>query len=151
METEEKQDNGLTLLDRSRKGITIFSHVGVVLLLLAVQIVFIIVIARWFENFFPHYLTISVLLSAVLVVYLINGPIDPTGKITWLVLIMLLPVFGSLLYVYIQSDIGHRTLAAKFDRMTRQTKREILQQPVVEERLESERPGAAALVRYRCV
>ena len=84
METEEKQDNGLTLLDRSRKGITIFSHVGVVLLLLAVQIVFIIVIARWFENFFPHYLTISVLLSAVLVVYLINGPIDPTGKITWL-------------------------------------------------------------------
>lgn len=49
------------------------------------------------------------LLSAVLVVYLINGPIDPTGKITWLVLIMLLPVFGSLLYVYIQSDIGHRT------------------------------------------
>ena len=97
METEEKQDNGLTLLDRSRKGITIFSHVGVVLLLLAVQIVFIIVIARWFENFFPHYLTISVLLSAVLVVYLINGPIDPTGKITWLVLIMLLPVFGSLL------------------------------------------------------
>ena len=99
METEEKQDNGLTLLDRSRKGITIFSHVGVVLLLLAVQIVFIIVIARWFENFFPHYLTISVLLSAVLVVYLINGPIDPTGKITWLVLIMLLPVFGSLLYV----------------------------------------------------
>ena len=148
METEEKQDNGLTLLDRSRKGITIFSHVGVVLLLLAVQIVFIIVIARWFENFFPHYLTISVLLSAVLVVYLINGPIDPTGKITWLVLIMLLPVFGSLLYVYIQSDIGHRTLAAKFDRMTRQTKWEILQQPVVEERLESERPGAAALVRY---
>ena len=42
-----------------------------------------------------------------MVLYLLNSNIDPTAKITWLVIIMMLLVFGALLFWYFQSDQGN--------------------------------------------
>ena len=122
METINIQNAGVSLLDRSRKGLTIFSYVGLVVLLLVLQVGFMIAIACWFEDFIPHYFAISTLFALGMVLYLINSAIDPTAKITWLLLIMLLPVFGTVLFLYIRNDVGHRTLATRFAQMISRTR-----------------------------
>ena len=73
---------------------------------------------------------------------------SPTAKITWLVIVMLAPVFGALLYLYTQMDIGHRALKARFSQIIGMTKDTIPQSEPVRQALEEENPGAAALVRY---
>lgn len=88
------------------------------------------------------------LFTAVMVIYLLNSRINPTAKITWLVVIMLLPIFGVLLFWYTQSDIGHRALKERMDHLILSTKEEISQKREVLERLSSENPGAAALAHY---
>lgn len=62
-----------------------------------------------------------------MVVYLLNSSINPTAKITWLIVIMLLPVFGVLLFCYTRSNIGHRALKERTHRIIMATKDRIPQ------------------------
>lgn len=88
------------------------------------------------------------LLTFVMVVYLLNSTMDPTAKITWLIAIMPLPVFGVLLYIYTQSDIGHRALKKRVSEIIINTKDRIHQEEEVMKRLSEENKGAATLAHY---
>ena len=63
-----------------------------------------------------------VVFSLLMVLYLLNSRINPTAKITWLIIMMLMPVFGALLYWYTQRDIGHRALKARFGQIVDMTR-----------------------------
>ena len=147
---ENEQNKGLSLLKKGQKGLihAIFSRMGLILLLLAVHVVLLFCAFRWFANFLPHIYGGAVIFTVGMVLYLLNSRMDPTAKITWLVVIMLLPVFGALLYWYTQSDIGHRALKDRLNHLLAQTHDSIPQSREVLDRLEAEAPGAAALARY---
>ncbi len=149
MQTDYK-NKGLILLKKGQKGIihAIFSRFGLMLLLLVVQILILFSIFRWFEDFLPHILGGTALFTVVMVVYLLNSKINPTAKITWLIAIMLLPVFGVLLFLYTQSNIGHRALKKRVNDMVTDTKEQIPQPEDVMARLRKEDKGMAALAHY---
>ena len=67
---------------------------------------------------------------------------------SWLIVIMLLPVFGALLFWYTQSDIGHRAVKTRLSQLTEQTKEIIPQSEQTANCLAQENPGVAALARY---
>ena len=110
--TADYKDKGIQLLKKGQKGIihAIFSRFGLVLLLLLIQVFVLFGIFQRFEKFLPQILGGTVLFSFIMVIYLLNSSINPTAKITWLIVIMLLPVFGVLLFAYTQSETGHRAL-----------------------------------------
>ena len=91
---DNEQSKGLTLLEKGQKGVihAIFSRMGLILLLLAFHIFLLVCAFRWFEGFLPHILGGTVIFMTAMVVYLLNSPMDPTAKITWLIVIMLLPL-----------------------------------------------------------
>ena len=146
----EKKRMGIRLLKKGQKGIihAVFSRMGLFLLLLLLQAAFLVFGFQWFKEFRPHFFGAAAMLSVAMVLYLLNSPIDPTAKITWLVIVMLTPVFGALLYLYTQLDIGHRALKARFSQIIDLTRQDIPQSEGVFRSLEEEDPGAAALVRY---
>ncbi len=145
-----RDSNGIALLKKGQKGLVraIFSRLGLIVLLLAVQVGFLFFLFFRFETFLPHALGGTALFTAVMVLYLLNRPIDPTAKITWLIVIMLLPVFGALLFLFTQSEVGHRAVKERLARLTEQTRNSIPQSARAMESLEREDPGAAALARY---
>ncbi len=61
---------------------------------------------------------------------------------------MLLPVFGVFLFLYTQSDIGHRSLRKRLNQIIGDTKGRIPQKEDVLERFARENKGAAALSHY---
>ncbi|MDE7331910.1 MAG: cardiolipin synthase [Lachnospiraceae bacterium] len=144
------KDKGMQLLKKGQKGIihAIFSRFGLVLLLLIIQVFVLFGIFLRFEEFLPHILGGTVLFSFVMVIYLLNSSINPTAKITWLIVIMLLPLFGVLLFAYTQSEIGHRALKKRVNEIIAGTKEQIPQSEGVMERFSRENYGAAALARY---
>ena len=97
-----QENSGISLIQKGKKGFLslIFSRLGLILLLLILQVALLIAVFCWFEEFLPHIYGAAVLFSAGMVLYLLSSGIDPTAKITWLVVIMLLPVFGALLFLY---------------------------------------------------
>lgn len=145
-----RDGNGLSLLKKGKKGLihAVFSRLGLILVLLFLQIRLLLSAFQWFADFLPHILGSTVLFTVIIVLYLLNSAMDPTAKITWLIVIMLLPVFGALLFWYTQSDIGHRAVKARISQLTEQTRHSIPQSQPVLDALEAGDPGAAALARY---
>ena len=90
------EDDGLRLLKKGQKGIVhaIFSRFGLVLVLLLLQVGLLFSIFRWFGNLLPHYFGGSVVVTAAMVVYLLNSKMDNSAKITWMVVVAILPVVG---------------------------------------------------------
>ncbi len=113
--TANEQTLGIRLLKKWQKGIfvMVFSRMGLVLILLVLNIGLLLTFFSWFREFLPHFFGGTALFTLCMVIYLINSQIEPTGKITWLALIMLLPVFGSLFYLFTRTEIGHRTMKKK--------------------------------------
>ena len=149
MQTDYKS-KGPSLLKKGQKGIIhgVFSRFGLILLLLIIQVLMLFGIFRWFEEFLPHIMGGTALFTVVMVIYLLNSKINPTAKITWLIAIMLVPVFGVLLFAYTQSDIGHRALKARMNQIIANTRESVPQSEDVMEMLTRENQGVASLAHY---
>ena len=137
MENEEKM--GLQLLKKGQKGLihALFSRLGLFILLLALQVLALFSVFRWFEGILPHILGGTALYTIGMVLYLLNSRLDPTAKITWLIIVMLFPVFGAILYWFTTCDIGHKAIKERTGQISRLAKDRIVQDPAVQDRWKS--------------
>ncbi len=147
---ESKETAGISLLKKGKKSLlaAVFSRFGLIIVLLLIQVFCMIAIFRRFEAFLPHIYGSTVAFTLFMVMFLLNTSMDPSAKITWLIIITLLPVFGALLYIYTQQDVGHRALRQKAHQLTLQSKGKNPQDPDVKVHLEQENPGVSALAHY---
>lgn len=145
-----QESAGLNLLKKGRRGLwrALFSRFGLILLLLLLQFGILVGIHFRFREYQPHYYSIMAVFSAIMVIYLLNSRHDPTAKITWLVVIMLMPVFGALLYLYTQKDLGHRMMKDRFANINAATMNKIEQEPEAFRHFQQEAPEAVGLARY---
>ena len=152
MPTERKsfKDTGLQLLKKGQKGIihAIFSRFGIILLLFALQAVLLFSGFIWFQSFMSELFFGGLLIGLFVSVYILNTRSDPSAKLTWIILVMALPVFGTLLYLYTEFEIGHRSLRERVAKIADSTKNKLPQEPEVFESFSEKEPGAAAIARY---
>ena len=146
----EESNQGLQLLKKGQKGLIhmVFSRLGLIVLLLAFHVFLMFAAFRWFGKFLPHIYGGTILFTAAMVLYLLNSRMDNSAKLTWMIVILLLPVFGALLYWYTQSDLGHRAVKKRMNQLITITKESIPQSAALMEELEQQAPEAAALARY---
>ena len=144
------EDGGLRLLKKGQKGIVhaIFSRFGLVLVLLLLQVGLLFSIFRWFGNMLPHYFGGSVAVTAAMVIYLLNSKMDNSAKITWMVVVAILPVVGMPLFFYIKSNAGHNLLRKRLMELEDALRPQLPQNREVVERLRRTEPGAASLAKY---
>ncbi len=150
MEAKNSSGAVLRLLKKSRRGIfsAVFSRFGIMTLMLLAQVALLVLVFVRFRAYWPHYYIAATVFSVAMVLWLLSSSIDPTAKITWLLLIMLAPAFGTMMFFYTRSDLGHRALKKRLGRSDRAARGELRQDPAVLQALELEDPGAAALSRY---
>ena len=144
------EDGGLRLLKKGQKGVihAIFSRFGLVLLLLLLQVGLLVSIFRWFGNLLPHYFGGSVVVTAAMVLYLLNSKMDNSAKITWMVVIALFPVVGVPLFFYVKSNFGHNILRKRLLELEDVLRTQLPQNQSVVQKLEASEPGAASLATY---
>ena len=146
-----KQNNeGMTLLKRSKQNLlkVIFSRTGLVLLMLMVQVLLMLSVYTWFNDFMLEYLGGSGILAVTVGLYIISSDIDPTSKITWLVVMTAMPVFGALFFLYTKYDIGHRSLKKRIETIHNNTLDINRQDERIIKELEIENPNLASLAYY---
>lgn len=144
------EDGGMRLIKKGKMGLVraIFSRFGLMLLLLLLQFGLLFMIFRWFGNLVPHYFGSSILLTVGMVLYLLNCDMDNSVKITWLVVIAVLPVVGVPLFFYIKSNVGHNLLQKRLLQLEGETRAHLPQENETFRKLESQNSGAASLARY---
>ena len=144
------EDGGIRLLRKGQKGLihAIFSRFGLVLVLLVLQFGALFSLMRWFSNLLPHYLGGTLLVTAVMMVYLLNQDMNNSVRIPWLVVTALAPVLGVLLFCYTKEDVGHRVLKKRLLELEGQTRSQLPQDQKASTALDADCPGAASLAQY---
>lgn len=139
----------LRLQEGGRRGVLsiLFGRTAIVLVLLAVQFFLLIsLFARW--QFATYAYGGSFALSIVMALYLINHPLNSTSRQTWLILVLLLPVVGTLLYLYIELDLGHRLVRARLEQIHRHSTQHLPKQEKLLKEIQSSEPELCGLSRY---
>ena len=150
MHSKEIADNGLTLLKKGRQGLVhaLFGRVGLLILCMLIQAVALFGIFYWLEDNLLIYAGGSVLVTVVILLSLVNSSMDPSAKVTWLVIILVLPVFGCIFYLWTQSELGRKTLKALVERNSRLSDGLVSQREKPLALLEQADPEAGRLAHY---
>ena len=144
------EDGGIRLLKRGQKGVVhaIFSRFGLVLVLLLLQAFALFSLLQWFGELLPHYFGGTLLVTAAMMVYLLNQDMDNSVRITWLVVTALMPVLGVPLFWYTKSDVGHNALKHRLLDLEGWTRAQLPQDEQTVELLQAQAPEAVPLARY---
>ena len=144
------EDGGIRLLKRGQKGVVhaIFSRFGLVLVLLLLQAFALFSLLQWFGGLLPHYFGGTLLVTAAMMVYLLNQDMDNSVRITWLVVTALMPVLGVPLFWYTKSDVGHNALKRRLLDLEGRTRAQLPQNEQTVQLLQEQAPETVPLARY---
>ena len=150
IERKSIRDTGLRLLKKGQKGIihAVFSRFGIIILLFAFQVALLFTGLIWFQSFASELFFGGLAIGLLVSVYILSTRSDPSAKITWIILVMTFPLFGTLLYFYTEFEIGHRALRNRVSKIVGSTKDKIQQEPEVIENFREKDKGAAAIAHY---
>ena len=133
-----------------KKGLIhlLFSRFFLIVLLLLVQVFFIVSFYTWLIHLSPLFSTLTVILTIVGIIYLFNCGMDSSAKLTWMLIIALMPIAGAAMLAFTQSNLGHRTVKRRVAELIGMTSNAIPQDASVLEKLEGDASGTEDLVRF---
>ena len=153
-ERSRSEDEPILLLEKGKRGVlnVVFGRTVFIALMLAAQIGLLIMAFNRLAGFIPYIYGLQTVLNAGLVLHLVNRPGNPTYKITWILLMVLMPVVGVSLYLFVEADVGHRVLNRRLSVLLKETEAVMERPAPPPEDVLTARPDLAGLMRYtgRC-
>jgi len=135
-----------------RKGLLgfVFSRFFIIILLVAVEVFILVSLYLWFSEKLPVLLHIQWIFTFIMVVYLFNNSMDTSAKLTWMLIISIVPIPGAILLFLSQRNFGHRMETAMVRKQIDNTM-ELLEQPAnVFAEVEHDGSGTDDLSKYLC-
>lgn len=150
MNKKKNEEDIFRLTKPRRKGILrlIFSRFLIIALLFALQIGITVVTYSWLNENFQYFNIILSVFSLIMIIYLFNCSMDSTARLTWMFIIALAPIPGTLLLAFIQTNFGHRMLTRRVRTVIEETKDSIEQDKEVLKALRRQDSGVEALSTY---
>ena len=145
-----EDDNEIRLLRRGKRRLLdiVFGRTMVITLLLLLQIAIMVLGTHYLGRYDPALTIVLRVLSVAVIIYLVNKSGSATTKITWIILVMALPAFGVLLYLFVQLDIGHRYANRRVQESILSTVQYVPRQTELMARLRTELPEVHNLAEY---
>lgn len=133
-----------------RKGIfkIIFGRTAIIALLLVIQIGILILSFKWLAGYMTYIYGGFTLLTAILVIYIINKEGNPTYKLAWMIPILIFPVFGALFYLFVQLQVGTRLINLRLGNNIKKTKKFLKQNKDLMEEIKEDDKKVANLANY---
>ena len=92
----------------------IFSRIGIIAICILVQIIWILLIVANFSSYIPLNVILTIL-SILIVLAIIKNGRHIDNKLPWIILIMLVPLFGGLLYVFVGANFYSTPMLKKIN------------------------------------
>ena len=103
---------------RGKEGIGsfIFSRTFAFFLMVALQVAFFVAITYYATSIRAVYIVLACFMF-ILIIYIVNDDSDPNMKICWVMLLILVPTFGTLLYLYFRFQPASISLKNKIKKI----------------------------------
>ena len=135
---------------KAKKGIlsVVFGRTALILALLLLQIGVMISMVTVLKDYRTYMDVVLMILRVIVVIYVINEKGNPAFTMTWILLMMVFPVFGTLFYIYVKSELGSRALAKQLSRRKLETHRYMQQDQSVIRDLKLSKSADVSLAHY---
>ena len=149
-ERSSHEDEPILLLEKGKRGIlnVIFGRTFVILLMLAAQVLLVVLAFRPLSKYIPYIYGLLLVFYVGLILSLVNKSSNPTTKITWILLMVVLPVLGVALYMFVEMDIGHRVLNRRLTQLLKETEAVMDMPEPLPPEVAAEKPDLAGLSAY---
>jgi len=149
---DNKKNFVMHLTNLKNKGISrlFFSRFALIVLLLLIQIFFWLSLFVWLQEYLPYYTAFQIAFVLATSIYLFNSNMDSSAKLTWLMVIALLPFFGALFFVFTKSNIGQRKITKRALKLIEESKKYISQDETTLQQLQNNSSSIVQLNRYLC-
>ena len=146
----ENEENVVRLAKPVKKGLLrlVFSRFGLIALLILIQIAIMVAAYGFFREQLPVLTVLQTIFTIGMIIYLFNCSMDSSAKLTWMLIIAVVPLVGTAFLLFTQSNFGHRMEKEMVEDQINRTK-DILEQPEnVSKELEHDGSGTDDLCRY---
>lgn len=145
-----ESETGQQIVEKGRKGVfhAVFGRSAAIVLMLLIQVVILFIAFGKLQEYIVYAYWFFSLLSAATVIIIINRPGNPAFKLAWMVPITLIPVFGVLMYLFVETQVGTRLVNKRLNDSSAKIKKYIVQESEVYEKLKKDDCQMANLSRY---
>ncbi len=146
----DHEESVIRLAKPVRKGILrlVFSRFFLIFLLFLLEIGILINGYIYFSEKFPNLIYVLRIFSLIMVIYLFNCSMDSSAKLTWMLIISILPLVGTGVLLFTQTNIGHRMERKLFREQIEQSRTLIPQSQDVFKEVEHDGSGSDDLSVY---
>lgn len=138
------------LIQKSKRSIlrVIFGRTMLIILLLGLNLF--LMLSFFFDLFqgIPILFGSIELFTGILLAYVVNSRDNPSVKLTWCVLIALVPILGAVLYFWVRFDLGHRLNGKRIDHTVALSAPFVPEQQVLMDRIREEDKQLHNLAHY---
>ena len=146
----DMDENVVRLAKPVKKGLGrfLFSRLFLIIALLLLQVLMLAGLYLWAASKHSAILSLHWIFSFVMIVYLFNNEMDASAKLSWMLIMSLVPTTGALLLLFTQSNAGHRRLSRMVKKQIDDTKSALVQDPELVGDLSTDGEGTDDLRRY---
>ncbi len=126
----------------------LFHRVVIVIVFMLIQLCLLGMMILRFNEFFTYFYAFSTVASIAMVIWIVSNKSNPGYKIAWIILILLLPIFGGLFYLLFGVNYLSRREQKKMDVITKQILRTFPEDRSILEKLKAEDAVAEKQARY---
>lgn len=137
----------MTKLLRNLKRV-VFSRLVITSVLVLAQAYFLFSTFYLLSSYMPIISIILTALSGILLIYVVNRDIDPAFKLTWAIPMCLFPLFGGLLYLYVETNFITIAIKKIINRRLEEGKPYLEQEREIRNRLHEKPCSMSAISRY---
>lgn len=133
---------------RRRVQQLIYGRTLIIIVLLLVQIYLLLSMIFWLQEYSMAIYGALELVALITVVVIMNRRENPCFKMSWLVLIIIFPIVGAALYVYVQNQIGSKVAAWRLKQFKQECEPMLKQRDYVLEGLRQNDLHLSGLANY---
>ena len=140
----------MRLAKPKRKGLLslLFSRVFIIVLLILVQVAVFVGIYLFLAKYVPYFVVFEVLFTIAMLFYVFNSGMDTSAKLTWLLIIAVAPIPGSLFLAYTKINVGHREITRRITNLIDGSRNLLTPDAETLKAISADRSGTASLDRY---
>ncbi|MCD8337382.1 MAG: phospholipase D-like domain-containing protein [Lachnospiraceae bacterium] len=137
-------------VDRGRRGVShvVFGRTGVLIVCLLAEVLLLFLMLHYVAQYIYLIFGTHMVFSLLILLLILNRVEHPAFQLAWASLVLLFPIFGGLLYLYIKLQPGMRILQKRMQEIDDSTKELLHQDPVAMRELSFENPRMAQLAYY---
>lgn len=133
--------------DKAKGGILsiVFSRTALVLFLVLLQLAVLFLTMTELREHIIYYYGLMAMIQVGVVVHIVNERGNPEFMCTWIIVILIFPVFGCLFYVYVKMELGTKYIQERLGTLDFETKDFLKQKKSIAQELRVSKPANANL------